>query len=1294
MARNLLLVLLSVITIGLYAQTTVEVGQGTDNSIAPVYPYYGYTVSQQIYTQEELENAGFSDGAITHIAFQANNSTIPMTTASDWLIYMGETDLATFTIGNWVPLEQMEQVYRGFVHTGPLYAGEWITIELETPFTYLGLQNLVVYVNEFVDGDEGSSSYRFRGTSLSANRTIYNYNDNDAYTPEGPKDWTDGSNQSASSVRPNIKITFSHQPTDGLDLAISAFTAPAVIPGTFDMQIKVTNKGTDPVSENEYTIEIYETGESEDTLLYTIEATEGLDGFTDDVFTSHTYYIPVEVYSGWDYASPEGAITLKATVILNGDETSYNDSRLLTATLRPVYDIAVSSVAGPKLIPTVHPLTVVLQNNGRSAVAEGSYLINILADEAPLLNITGENIDLASSKTFTIPANTLNQLLANLSGNFTFNILVTSEISETDDTNNTGSCTSEIFDGDFTTEAIAEVGISGTVTQNTIPFSMYYQDSISQSIYRASDFGNLEAGIITHLNYKVTIGNVNNMPQTYPVSIYMANYAKPDGFTHIDDWVAGTEFFTVALDYDLPVHQSGTYDFWIALDTPFFYEGGDLIVMTFKDHDYDTGNSNLFFQSPNTEQRLSLYKRKDNYGDPFDPADPTVGGPNTTSGTMLTYRPQTRFAFTMQGYGVVSGTVTDRYGEPIEGATVSLSEPEKVITTGADGFYSLLVDVTSEAQIVFSAIGCIPSSVVINELAWSGDSGLQTVTYDTSLLPALDITVKGTVVFADSGLPASGVTVYLGQFSGETDSDGYFEIPDVFADAAYHVTVSTDLAGYQDFASDIYIDYELDVIDGEYTLDIALLENVRSPLYVRASLTDAGQEINWFRPAPEKRISLENEGDTAYRYGYGTFIAAHRYTSEMLTEMGAVGSYLTMVGFVPYETSVRFSIMVWTGEDLANPDVNNPTHSQPISGVIAQTYNYYLLDTPVFISETDELVIGIGSTDAQIKIDGLSSQRLEGYGNKYYYNGGWTTMHAVSSAYWEHWRIAGYVILTDAERSLSRTFGEKYNIYRFTEGETMESAVLVNNLPISSPNLRLSYIESDLLSPAVYQYAVTAIYTGDNYPLQDDGEHWLESEPSYANLLSRPIIVSGVVVDEEGEAIPDVTITLINQNVGYSSSPVFSDTNGAFCFPDVMPFTYQILVSSAEPEYSYTHPDYITVSDEHITALVITIPNYLSGSDSNIKPLVTALKGNYPNPFNPTTTISFALAKDGHVVLDIFNIKGQRVKTLLNEEVSSGLHKIIWNGDDQNGRTVGSGVYFYKMTTNEYDSTRKMLLLK
>lgn len=88
------------------------------------------------------------------------------------------------------------------------------------------------------------------------------------------------------------------------------------------------------------------------------------------------------------------------------------------------------------------------------------------------------------------------------------------------------------------------------------------------------------------------------------------------------------------------------------------------------------------------------------------------------------------------------------------------------------------------------------------------------------------------------------------------------------------------------------------------------------------------------------------------------------------------------------------------------------------------------------------------------------------------------------------------------------------------------------------------------------------------------------------------------------------------------------------------------------------------------------------------------IQQNYPNPFNPKTKIAYNINSDTNIDICIFNIKGQKVKTLLSEFQPAGNHEVIWDGQDSNNNAVPSGVYFYKIQTEKQTETRKMLLLK
>jgi hypothetical protein len=91
------------------------------------------------------------------------------------------------------------------------------------------------------------------------------------------------------------------------------------------------------------------------------------------------------------------------------------------------------------------------------------------------------------------------------------------------------------------------------------------------------------------------------------------------------------------------------------------------------------------------------------------------------------------------------------------------------------------------------------------------------------------------------------------------------------------------------------------------------------------------------------------------------------------------------------------------------------------------------------------------------------------------------------------------------------------------------------------------------------------------------------------------------------------------------------------------------------------------------------------------------LEQNYPNPFNPITGIRFTV-KGGQpslpVSLEIYNILGESVRTLVDEELGSGEYEIFWDGKNESQREVASGVYFYKLKVGDFEQTRKMILMR
>jgi hypothetical protein len=145
-------------------------------------------------------------------------------------------------------------------------------------------------------------------------------------------------------------------------------------------------------------------------------------------------------------------------------------------------------------------------------------------------------------------------------------------------------------------------------------------------------------------------------------------------------------------------------------------------------------------------------------------------------------------------------------------------------------------------------------------------------------------------------------------------------------------------------------------------------------------------------------------------------------------------------------------------------------------------------------------------------------------------------------------------------------------------------------------------------------------------------------------------------------ALLDIPNKKVIQNI-FSESITISESLGS---------GYDVTVIAGDEQYV----------EDMIRQIFETIPDNFS------------LSQNYPNPFNPTTKIDFALPRSADVSITIYNLMGQQVNVLMNSNLEYGYHTVIWNGLDQFGRPVSSGVYFSELRTRNFRQTKKMLLLK
>jgi molybdopterin-binding protein len=184
-------------------------------------------------------------------------------------------------------------------------------------------------------------------------------------------------------------------------------------------------------------------------------------------------------------------------------------------------------------------------------------------------------------------------------------------------------------------------------------------------------------------------------------------------------------------------------------------------------------------------------------------------------------------------------------------------------------------------------------------------------------------------------------------------------------------------------------------------------------------------------------------------------------------------------------------------------------------------------------------------------------------------------------------------------------------------------------------------------------------------------------------------IISFTIPEQIGDTVIDDVEHTVQLDVP-------AGTNVTALIPTIEISDFATIDPASGTPQNFTQPVEYTVTaengDEQIWTVTVTL---LTSSDDDLTPDGMELISNFPNPFNPSTTISFSVAQtSSFVTLDIYNIKGQKVKTLINDRFDAGAHQVVWDGKDDNNKPVSSGIYFYKLKAGNFEQTKKMILLK
>lgn len=270
------------------------------------------------------------------------------------------------------------------------------------------------------------------------------------------------------------------------------------------------------------------------------------------------------------------------------------------------------------------------------------------------------------------------------------------------------------------------------------------------------------------------------------------------------------------------------------------------------------------------------------------------------------------------------------------------------------------------------------------------------------------------------------------------------------------------------------------------------------------------------------------------------------------------------------------------------------------------------------------------------------------------------------------------VSLSKSKKTVNREF-LGYNIYR---NETILNTSLLT---------ALTYIDT-ISTNGTYSYYATAVYTeGESSPSNAVSVDILLLNPPreltyHLNYPTNVVLNWLAPLPTRSNTVKTIETdrSLIGYKVYRNNTPIATINSSTRTYTDSniqIGQTYNYYVVALYTEGVSMASNTVTV-------------NINANEDPTDVVTATTLKSNYPNPFNPTTTIAYSVLERSFTTIEVFNSKGQKVRTLLNQIMDAGNHTITWNGTDDRNMTVTSGVYMLRMTSNNYSSVRKMILMK
>ena len=956
-----------------------------------------------------------------------------------------------------------------------------------------------------------------------------------------------------------------------------------------------------------------------------------------------------------------------------GRVNAYNSLLLPT----PVnYDLIAKTISGNRSLRNNVPATfaISVQNIGMHTANNFTVNLMMVGNNTPLASVSGQSLTSGQTETFSLT------FTPDINGEAT----VFGQVIFANDENITNNTTSNYKLYVLPQNVLTPyVGNPNSTNYSTSIFIGYeYEYHISQNIFLQEE---LEFGTIYQIDVGYRVSGTLNSPGI-TIRIYLAS-TNISSFPGINGWVPYDQFTLV---YEGELSFGGS----IVLDTPFVYTQDNLVIMATKIASGRSSSRNDFmFTITPTNRSINSRGTHPYHPNPIHLDIDPYPQPHWANDEHI----NAKFYIVPLETVQITGSVFDaNTNEGIDGVNISLSGSYNItdITTDIDGYftipnvynnriYTLTVKKPNYQEFVVSHLSVQNSNINLEPILLTGFAE-----------PPQNITAMN---FKDIHVELNwdidnyfGVNIFRSSVSNIEIEDNWDVLVTNYPETEYIDTSWTDLPAdeYKYILQAVYAD---NITSDKVFSNLVSRGIFPSPTNLKAEFVDNSVLLTWQEP-------ILGDGSGVY-FSYtslpyapkGSYflvpvpLIGARYSVEILHELGIAGGLLTKVGYAPYSRNQAAPIVinVYIGGVWQSVE-NNFTfiHRQnvPNNAWVNRYWNDIELTTPIRIPTDEEMWIlfenghnhwhGYDDGSGLEGLSYISDQRSGGYG--------WVTRPNYTLM------VRGFAENVDLELSRSSNPNLHTRVSsptRSADKELSHYIVYRDGIPISD-NITTNYFVDNEVNGSSFMYYVKAVY------VNPDGE----SKPSNMVEISvrKPPKNITAVLDEYKVFLSWEPPDNIDPKyfLGYNVYRNFSLLNSS---PIAIT---NFLDISAIPDYDNIYNVSAVYYVGESEAISTNIKTPVSDNNSNILPLTTMLHTNYPNPFNPETNISFSVKEPSVVSIEIFNIRGQKVRQLINGHYESGFYEVIWDGTDNWNNSVSSGVYFYRMQAGEYKDVKRMVLMK